>query len=39
MENDDIWPPKCPECGNTKIDYERQSKYTGGGYADYWDEF
>ena len=39
MENDDIWTPKCPECGSPKVDCERQSEYTGGGYADYWDEF
>jgi len=31
MENDDIWPPKCPECGSPKVNYERQSEYTGGG--------
>jgi transposase len=38
---DDIqqYPPPCPRCGSEKIDIHRESEYTGGGYADYWDEF
>ena len=37
-DKDEGWPPKCPECGSSKVDYEQQSEYTGGGYADYWYE-
>ncbi len=33
------WPTKCPSCGYKKFTRESQSEYTGGGYADYWDEF
>lgn len=39
ITNNDEWPLKCPNCGNLKIDYERQSEYTGGVYTDYRDEF
>ena len=38
FDNEEEWPPRCPECGSSKVDYERQSEYTGGGYADYWYE-
>lgn len=37
--NNNEWPLKYPKCGSLEIDYEKQSEYTGGGYADYWDEF
>ena len=33
------WPTKCPSCGSKEFTHESQSEYTGGGYADYWDEF
>lgn len=33
------WPSKCPNCGSNEIIEEKQSEYTGGGYADYWYEF
>lgn len=31
--------PECPKCKLTDIIREKQSEYTGGGYADYWEEF
>ncbi|MHA2104163.1 MAG: hypothetical protein ACW981_12110 [Candidatus Hodarchaeales archaeon] len=33
------YPPICPKCNNSKILIEKQSEYTGGGYADYWEEY
>jgi len=38
-DNINEWPPKCPSYGNNQIKEEKQSEYTGGGYADYWYEF
>jgi len=36
---DDEYPPKCPKCGSREIEIESRSEYTGGGFADRWDEF
>lgn len=30
---------KCPKCGHTEVECESKTEYTGGGYAEYWDEF
>ena len=35
----DEWPVTCPNCGGKKVTYQKESEYTGGGYADYWYEF
>ncbi len=37
-DNNEDWPTKCPRCGGKKLKDEKQSEYTGGGYADYWYE-
>lgn len=30
---------KCPKCKSKKISSDTVSEYTGGGYADTWEEF
>ncbi|MFW9908160.1 MAG: hypothetical protein ACFFEF_06260 [Candidatus Thorarchaeota archaeon] len=35
----DEYPPRCPKCGSSSVERESISEYTGGGYADRWDEF
>ncbi|MFW9980149.1 MAG: hypothetical protein ACFFEJ_18850 [Candidatus Thorarchaeota archaeon] len=35
----DEYPPKCPKCGSRNVAIETNSEYTGGGFADSWDEF
>ncbi|MFW9849788.1 MAG: hypothetical protein ACFFF4_11650 [Candidatus Thorarchaeota archaeon] len=37
--SDDEYPPVCPRCGKRDVEIHTQSEYTGGGYADTWDEF
>lgn len=29
----------CPNCGSKDVILEKKQEYTGGGYADYWDEY
>ncbi|MBD3408484.1 MAG: hypothetical protein GF411_20340 [Candidatus Lokiarchaeota archaeon] len=33
------YPPKCPRCNSREIIIKTKHEYTGGGYADRWDEF
>ncbi|MCY3410419.1 MAG: hypothetical protein INQ03_02175 [Candidatus Heimdallarchaeota archaeon] len=33
------YPPKCPQCGSRDIEIETEREYTGGGFADSWDNF
>ena len=39
MDDDQPYPPPCPQCKSENIEIHRESEYTGGGYADYWDEY
>ncbi|MBN2441969.1 MAG: hypothetical protein JXJ04_11500 [Spirochaetales bacterium] len=39
MSDEENYPPICPKCGKEEVEINHESEYTGGGYADYWDEF